>query len=279
MQKIRLISVLLLVLSLASCQFFQQFPSKVTSIAKHKQAKRKSKSYNSSYKIKKGDTLYSIAWQYGLNVRDLARINHIKSPYIIYPGKTIRLSSSKRSKKKQKLTVKVSSLYKNKFGNKSSTKAKLVSKPNSSSKPKYKPKYAPNANATAKNSSRKLPYCKWAWPAKGKKIKGFLPGKTNANGIDISNQEGTRIVAAAAGRVVYSGSALRGYGNLIIIKHENNFLSAYAHNRKNMVKEGDTVAIGQQIGEMGCTGTDRSMLHFEVRYQGKPIDPEKVLPR
>ncbi len=118
----------------------------------------------------------------------------------------------------------------------------------------------------------------WVWPVRGHVLSKFSAVNPSAKGIDIAAQEGTPVVAAADGEVVYSGNALRGYGNLIIIKHKKNFLTAYAHNRKNMVKEGDKVLIGQRIAEMGQTGTDRVMLHFEVRHQGKPIDPQGVLP-
>lgn len=118
----------------------------------------------------------------------------------------------------------------------------------------------------------------WVWPAKGNILTKFNSGQTTFKGIDIGGHEGTPVFAASDGEVVYSGNSLRGYGNLIIIKHQKNFLSAYAHNSKNMVKEGDRVVSGQRIAEMGQTGTDRVKLHFEVRYQGKPIDPQSVLP-
>jgi lipoprotein NlpD len=118
----------------------------------------------------------------------------------------------------------------------------------------------------------------WSWPARGSILTNFASGQTTFKGIDIAGSEGAAVLAAAEGEVVYSGNSLRGYGNLIIIKHQKNFLSAYAHNRKNMVKEGDRVIIGQKIAEMGQTGTDRVKLHFEVRHHGKPVDPQGVLP-
>ncbi len=118
----------------------------------------------------------------------------------------------------------------------------------------------------------------WIWPAKGAILTNFSSGQATLKGIDIAGIEGTPILAASEGEVVYSGNSLRGYGNLIIIKHQKNFLSAYAHNSKNMVKEGERVAAGQRIAQMGKTGTDRVKLHFEVRHHGKPIDPESVLP-
>ena len=119
----------------------------------------------------------------------------------------------------------------------------------------------------------------WIWPTRGPILSRFAKGATLKNGINIGGSEGTAIKAVAPGKVVYSGSGLRGYGHLIIIKHQNDFLSAYAHNKKNLVQEGAEVKIGQLIAEMGKTGSNRVMLHFEVRHNGVPIDPEKVLPK
>ncbi len=118
----------------------------------------------------------------------------------------------------------------------------------------------------------------WVWPAKGGVLSKFAPNNPKLKGLEIYGPEGSPVVAASDGEVVYSGNSLQGYGNLIIIKHSKNILTAYAHNRKNMVKEGDKVAIGQRIAEMGRTGTDKVKLHFEVRRDGKPIDPQGVLP-
>jgi membrane protein YqaA with SNARE-associated domain len=118
----------------------------------------------------------------------------------------------------------------------------------------------------------------WIWPAKGGVLSKFAPNNPKLKGIEIYAPEGTPVVAASDGEVVYSGNSLQGYGNLIIIKHQKNILTAYAHNRKNMVKEGDRVVVGQRIAEMGRTGTDKVKLHFEVRRDGKPIDPQGVLP-
>lgn len=118
----------------------------------------------------------------------------------------------------------------------------------------------------------------FVWPVKGKVLQKFSASSAKFKGIDIAGIEGAPVVAAADGEVVYSGCSLKGYGNLIIIKHKKNILTAYAHNRKNMVKEGDKVVIGQRIAEMGRSGTDRVKLHFEMRQDGKPIDPQRVLP-
>jgi lipoprotein NlpD len=116
----------------------------------------------------------------------------------------------------------------------------------------------------------------WGWPTSGKVIAGFNES-TNAKGIDIGGTQGQAINAAGAGRVIYSGSDLRGYGKLVIIKHNKNFLSVYAHNSQILVKEGQQVSKGQKIAEMGNTDADRVKLHFEIRQQGKSIDPAKFL--
>ena len=116
----------------------------------------------------------------------------------------------------------------------------------------------------------------WRWPVKGKLLQKF---NSNNNGIDIAAKEGTTIVAASAGKVVYAGSGLRGYGNLLIIKHNATYFSAYAHNRRLLVKEGVNVKAGEKIAEVGSTGADRSKLHFEIRKNGNPVNPLKYLPR
>ncbi|MGB6054799.1 MAG: peptidoglycan DD-metalloendopeptidase family protein, partial [Burkholderiaceae bacterium] len=116
----------------------------------------------------------------------------------------------------------------------------------------------------------------WIWPTDGKVIAGFDDGK---KGIDIAGKSGQPIVAAGAGKVMYAGSGIRGYGNLVIIKHTNNLLSAYAHNKTILVKEGQTISKGQKIAEMGNSDADSVRLHFEIRRQGKPVDPAKYLPR
>jgi lipoprotein NlpD len=139
--------------------------------------------------------------------------------------------------------------------------------------PKPEPKPATPAPATAGDSDQ----LDWAWPAKGKVVAGFSE-TANLKGIDIAGTAGQTVAASAAGRVVYAGTGLRGYGKLIIIKHNATFLSAYAHNREILVKEGQQVARGQKIAEMGSTDADQVKLHFEIRRQGKPMDPAKYLP-
>jgi lipoprotein NlpD len=116
----------------------------------------------------------------------------------------------------------------------------------------------------------------WGWPASGKIIAGF--NETSSKGVDLSGKPGDPVLAAASGRVVYAGTGLRGYGKLVIVKHDNSYLSAYAHNQNLLVKEGQAVSRGQKIAELGDTDSDRPKLHFEIRRQGKPVDPGKYLP-
>lgn len=144
----------------------------------------------------------------------------------------------------------------------------------------YKPLAAPKPSESKVLQKMQLAQEKpnFIWPVNGRVLRKFSAKSTTLKGIDISGLEGSPVVAAADGEVVYSGSSLKGYGNLIIIKHKKNILTAYAHNRKNMVKEGDKVILGQRIAEMGRSGTDKVKLHFEVRQDGKPIDPQGLLP-
>jgi murein DD-endopeptidase MepM/ murein hydrolase activator NlpD len=133
-----------------------------------------------------------------------------------------------------------------------------------------------DAGAQASSQNKAGPGVTLVWPAQGSIIRGF-DGK-NSKGIDIANVAGTPVVAAATGSVVYAGNGLRGYGNMLIVKHDDDYLTAYAHNRALLVKEGQTVQQGQQIAEMGDTDSDRTMLHFEVRYMGRSTDPARYLP-
>ncbi|GAC1320609.1 MAG: peptidoglycan DD-metalloendopeptidase family protein [Collimonas sp.] len=134
---------------------------------------------------------------------------------------------------------------------------------------------AASAAASAAASSGDEDRVDWMWPAEGKQVGSFDQGK---KGIDISGKAGQTVVAAAGGKVMYAGSGIRGYGNLVIIKHTSNLLSAYAHNKTILVKEGQTVSKGQKIAEMGNSDSDAVKLHFEIRQQGKPVDPSKFLP-
>ena len=201
--------------------------------------------HNSYHIVEKGETLHSISWRYGVDANSLARWNNIPRPYTIYPGQKLRVNSGAPAK-----TAKSSG---NTTSNKSTASASKPAKLN-----------------------KTVPVGDWRWPVKGKLLSKF---SASNNGVDIIAKEGAVVSAASGGKVVYAGSGLRSYGNLLIIKHNASFFSAYAHNRKLFVAEGETVKIGQKIAEVGSTGTDRSKLHFEIRKDGNPVDPLKYLPR
>lgn len=202
-------------------------------------------------RVKKGDTLYGLALQYGTSTKALASINGLRYPYTLQPGQTLRLKPTGRPAAVASSTSTVRS------GNAKSTSTKTTT-------------------AALPDDNRKVI---WQWPVQGKLITTFKSNKTGRKGIDIAGKEGREIKAAAAGRVVYSGNGLISYGNLVIIKHNRSYLSAYAHNRRLLVKEGDAIRAGQKIAELGKTGTDSPRLHFEIRKNGKPVNPLKYLPR
>lgn len=232
------------------------------------------------YTVRKGDTLYAIAFRAGLDVRKLAGINNIASPYIIYPGQTIKLKlPSNQSRPFPTTTAKTS------VSKKPSSQIKSNSSVNSPKAvaPKKQTEYV---QTTTNNKVTKPPIklansalVQWQWPVKGKIVSGFSYQEQGNKGIDITGVEGSRVNAAASGQVVYAGNALRGYGNLIIIKHNDDYLSAYAHNQKLLVQERQMVSAGQQIAEMGKTDATDVRLHFEIRYRGGSVDPMKYLPR
>ncbi|MYH69424.1 MAG: peptidoglycan DD-metalloendopeptidase family protein [Gammaproteobacteria bacterium] len=199
--------------------------------------------------VSKGETLYSIAWRYGHDYKSLAAWNRIKPPFTIYPGQVIKLIPVRKSRALQPPPV----------------EKKQPVKPD-------RP-----AALTRETTPTTTAGIRWQWPARGKLLKSSTP--TAKKGISIGGRTGQKIVAAATGTVVYSGSGLRGYGNLIIIKHNETYLSAYAHNRDLIVREGETVKGGQQISTMGVDGKGAPVLHFEIRKNGQPVDPLGQLPR
>ena len=220
--------------------------------------------------VNKGDTLYSIAWRYNFDYKAVASWNKIKSPYTIYPGQFIRL--------KPVLKKKAAPLKPELVTNKTPDKALPKKRPDTAPEP-VKKKTAVTVNKPEPKVKPALPKgpVKWSWPAKGKLVKSNSP--TSKKGIDISGAPGQAIKAAAGGEVVYSGSGLLGYGKLIIIKHNETYLSAYAYNSELLVKEGDRVTAGQHISKMGQDHTGRTVLHFEIRQNGKPVSPSKYLPK
>lgn len=251
--KLRLVAVLILCLSGCTTLFESQEAAPVVSLEARQPITK------GHHTVLPGETLYAIAWEYGHDYRDLAAANHIAPPYRIYPGQKIALTLNGRFKK---------GLYP------SSTNQATVAKVPKLAVPveKQQPKSLVPAAVTSLSG--------WQWPAKGKIIKTFSTKENAFNkGVDIAGVRGTPILAAQTGKVVYSGSGLRGYGQLIIIKHNEAFLSAYAHNHRLLVKEGDMIRQGQMIAEMGQTDTDQVKLHFEIRKNGQPINPLLFLPK
>ncbi|MEI6858544.1 MAG: peptidoglycan DD-metalloendopeptidase family protein [Shewanella sp.] len=249
------------------------------------------------YVVKKGDTLYSIAWASNSDFIDLAKGNKINKPYVIYPGQilNLKLTSIITSPTKTKAVVGNHSQV---VSSKVQTYEKQISIPAITPSKKTailinKPLEPVKGNSNSLTDSQQavnnvlykpttlLPtkVSQWFWPVRGKLIGRFSANKQGNKGIKIAGNLGDIIKSTADGRVVYAGSALRGYGNLVIIKHSDDFLSAYAHADKILVKEKQFVSVGQALAKMGSTGTDRVMLHFEIRYHGKSVDPLKYLPK
>ncbi|MCU4676913.1 peptidoglycan DD-metalloendopeptidase family protein [Catenovulum sp. 2E275] len=224
----------------------------------------------SQYKVSKGDTLYSIAFRAGVDFKTLARLNDISAPYSIYPGQIIRLNSSHKSNSSNQIskTNKKKSDSTQKTLDKDSRQEYVVTKGKQN---------VTNGGEGSEFSS--FSQSNWQWPAKGKVIERFSYKELGNKGLDIIGKKGEAVFAANSGKVVYAGNALRGYGNLIIIKHSDDYLSAYAHNSLIRVKEKDWVKVGQHIADMGDTDTNRVKLHFEIRFKGNTVNPEKFLPK
>ena len=226
------------------------------------------------YVVRRGDTLWSIAFRFGWDWRDLARVNNIPPPHVIYPGQTIRFSG----KAPRAVTARPATPPATPAPD---ARPPVVTNPvpippplTKPSEPVAKPPVASTmVQPVARSASG------WAWPTGGTVIGRFSSNGSLNKGIDIAGELGQPVLAASDGAVVYAGSGLRGYGELVIIKHSDTYVSAYGHNRRLLVQEGQQVKAGQTIAEMGSTGTDRVKLHFEIRRQGKPVDPLQYLPK
>ena len=203
------------------------------------------------HRVKAGETLYSIAFEYGRDHRDVARWNRIRKPYTIFPKQKLRIIpiSSDTKSRKQLTKVKSPSLI----------GRKIV--------PVNKIRYVANSKL------------KWLWPTRGKVVSTFSIRDPGRRGIDIVGRKGQPVNAAASGRVVYRGNGLRGYGNLIILKHNDTYFSAYAHTENVVVKENEKVKLGQKLADMSNTSSEKTKLHFEIRRNGKPVNPVRYLPK
>jgi lipoprotein NlpD len=241
--------------------------------------------------VKSGETLYSIAWRYDVDFKDLAAINNIGSDFLIYAGQVLLLSAQDVNAS--------SSLPAARRPNSASvatTKPPFSqAKPSSTNNvPRKNDKQPPSLTAISSRSEKKPTAKKtvatsklspeaviWRWPGSGRVITNFSSESDGNKGIDLDGKKGDSVNAAASGRIVYAGSGLRGYGKLIIIKHNDTFLSAYAHNDRIRVKEGQNVKAGQHIADIGSSGsrTDTVRLHFEIRRNGQPVNPLTLLPK
>ncbi len=199
----------------------------------------------SQYVVVRGDTLYSIAFRYDRDFRELARMNHLNSPYILNVGQVIHIKSAKQPTKTQS-----SSYDRVHIGF------------------KQVPMHEPHSYKQSRGQ--------WLWPARGRIVKSFMP-QQGSKGIDIVGKRGDKIYASVGGVVAYAGNGLPGYGNLIIIKHNNQFLTAYGHNERNLVREGQSIHAGQVIAMMGQLDRDHFGVHFEIRQSGDPVNPRYYL--
>jgi lipoprotein NlpD len=195
-----------------------------------------------SHIVRKGETLFSIAWRYGKNSKDIARWNRLGDGSLIYPGQVLKLTGTAASRRSTPST----------------TTARRESKP------------LPSIPAQ--------PPPKWAWPTNGRINVNFGAKPGTGTGVLVNGKAGQSIIAAASGRVVYAGSGLIGYGQLIILKHNDTYLSAYGYNASLLVKEGDQIRKGQKIATMGEGPERKPRLHFEIRRNGKPVNPRQYLP-
>ncbi len=229
--------------------------------------------------VRPGDTLYSIAWAAGVDYRQVANWNGLVAPYIVFPGQNLSLvptgrhaSRSNPTKKPVTVATKVAPV---------SAPTKVKISPIPTPVPESKPEKSVSKDvrqSPAQTKSAGFADGGWMWPVQGNLLYKFS-SSTGAKGIDIGVVSGTPVRASASGRVVYAGSGLRGYGQLVIVKHSSEYLSAYGHNRKLLVQEGDSIRRGQTIAESGSDSGRGELLHFEIRRNGKPINPEGLLPQ
>lgn len=228
-----------------------------------------------SYVVGRGDTLYSIAWQHGMEVGELARINGIRTPYTIYAGQRLQLRTGQKPQAAplaRPAPITATPLPAPVPASSTPVRPAPVPAPAATVPPAPAPAAASSARDSAYDGT-------WVWPTRGRLLRGYQQNTNGKKGIDINGHHGQPVNAAAGGKVVYVGSGLVGYGRLIIIKHNESLLSAYGHNSKLLVKEGDHVRAGQLIANMGSSGTNRTALYFEIRKGGKPVDPVQYLPK
>jgi lipoprotein NlpD len=226
---------------------------------------------NGAHVVRRGETLYGISFRYGLRYQDVAAWNGIGDPYIIEIGQRLRLRPGDRVVSSPPRYTSRPTTPSSPILRPSATRPGTpVVPPTNPSRPATPPVAMPSVPASGAPA--------WRWPVRGQIVGRYVAGDQTRQGIDIAGNAGQPVAAAGDGVVVYSGAGLVGYGELIILKHSDEWLSAYAHNRKRLVSEGARVKAGDVIAEMGRTGASRDMLHFEIRRNGKPVDPLSYLP-
>jgi lipoprotein NlpD len=243
------------------------------------------------YRVRQGDTLHAIAFKFGMDWQNIATWNDIRSPYIIHPDQQLRLiapaaraaagsqavvTAAAPSRSSSSSTYDVPPNPETAATTATAVESPVATEPapaETTASPGPSPMVTPPSPPNVDNPA------KWLWPSDGRIISNFAPNDAARKGIDIGGTEGQAVVASAAGEVVYSGSGLIGYGELVIIKHNEQLLSAYAHNQQRLVAEGQQVAAGERIANMGKNDRNQAMLHFEIRLNGNPQDPLKYLPR
>ncbi len=228
-----------------------------------------------NYVVQAGDTLFSIAAAYGRDVKDLARWNNLDDPTKIRVGQALRVvPPATESAAVVPVTPTAPAVTKPLEGGIAPPAA--ATPPVAAATPPVGAAVAPGGVAALPEAKPPVPASDWIWPINGRVIEKF--DEKRNKGIDIAGKEGDPVLASGDGQVVYSGSGLRGYGNLVIIKHSDDYISAYAHNRQILVKQGQSVKRGQRIAEVGRSDANQPKLHFEIRRQGKPVDPLAYLP-
>jgi len=255
------IYVIPVLLLLTACSSSWKAPLYSQSVALNPEKKKQSsyKPGSRYYKVVQGDTLYGIAWETGNRFDNLIAWNRLRKPYTIYPGQNLLVKAPRYQTPKPKpSTIKTVKQPTRKI-------VKAVPKQTSSSKVSHTEKFKSRLH--------------WSWPVKGSLIQGYSYGDTTKKGVMLSGKVGDPVKAAESGKVVYSGSGLIGYGKLIIIKHNNKYLSAYGFNRDILVKEGAWVTKGEKIASMGQGDKGVPALHFEIRKNGSPVNPSVLLPR
>ncbi|MFP5430775.1 MAG: peptidoglycan DD-metalloendopeptidase family protein [Gammaproteobacteria bacterium] len=226
-----------------------------------------------SHRVVAGDTLYSIAVRYDKDYRELARLNSLDDTYLIRPGQQLRLVGKPLPVKRQPVRT-----VPREVATATKRAPEVVQAPkNVTPVAKKQPSVGVTPAVVTAQSSASASLA-WGWPVKGSLLSRFGAPGLAGKGLDIAAKRGDSVLAASDGTVVYAGSGLVGYGKLLILRHDENYISAYAHNDRFLVAEGERVKLGQAIAVVGASGTDREKLHFEIREGGKPVDPLRFLP-